>query len=74
MCRVEAQLMSAMLPSKVKKICSGDHHLVMLTTDGKIYTCGNGEMGQLGREFDNVEKRTTRSTANAQNVPTKGTK
>ena len=33
----------------VVKICSGNSHLVLLTQAGHIYTCGNGESGQLGR-------------------------
>ncbi|XP_063300521.1 regulator of chromosome condensation [Pelobates fuscus] len=33
----------------VIKIASGNDHLVMLTSDGDIYTSGCGEQGQLGR-------------------------
>lgn len=33
----------------VVKIASGADHLVMLTNQGYIYTCGNAEQGQLGR-------------------------
>jgi len=33
----------------VSKIASGNNHLVMLTVDGDILTCGNAEQGQLGR-------------------------
>jgi len=33
----------------IKKICSGEHHMAMLTVDGEIYSFGNAEQGQLGR-------------------------
>jgi len=33
----------------VKKIISGGDHLVMLTSEGDIFTMGNSEQGQLGR-------------------------
>uniref|UniRef100_A0A8C2TX06 Regulator of chromosome condensation 1 n=1 Tax=Coturnix japonica TaxID=93934 RepID=A0A8C2TX06_COTJA len=33
----------------VVKIASGNDHLVMLTVDGELFTCGCGEQGQLGR-------------------------
>jgi len=40
----------AILPgTQVVKISSGSDHLVMLTTEGDIYSMGNGEQGQLGR-------------------------
>lgn len=32
----------------IKKFDSGDNHHIMLTTDGKVYTRGNGGGGQLG--------------------------
>uniref|UniRef100_A0A8C3GLB3 RCC1-like domain-containing protein n=1 Tax=Cairina moschata TaxID=8855 RepID=A0A8C3GLB3_CAIMO len=37
------------LSSPVVKIVSGNDHLVMLTMDGDLFTCGCGEQGQLGR-------------------------
>ncbi|GAB6029938.1 Regulator of chromosome condensation [Chamberlinius hualienensis] len=37
------------LAEKVTQIASGSDHLVMLTEAGDIYTCGNGQQGQLGR-------------------------
>ncbi|NXJ71359.1 RCC1 protein, partial [Rostratula benghalensis] len=37
------------LSSPVVKIVSGNDHLVMLTVDGDLFTCGCGEQGQLGR-------------------------
>nr|XP_014351794.1 PREDICTED: regulator of chromosome condensation-like [Latimeria chalumnae] len=33
----------------VVKIASGNDHLVMLTANGNLYTCGCGDQGQLGR-------------------------
>ncbi|GLH11838.1 Regulator of chromosome condensation [Gryllus bimaculatus] len=33
----------------VVKIASGSDHLVMLTNEGQLFTCGCGEQGQLGR-------------------------
>lgn len=33
----------------VAKVASGNDHLVMLTSDGQLFTCGCGEQGQLGR-------------------------
>ncbi|XP_040835640.1 regulator of chromosome condensation isoform X1 [Ochotona curzoniae] len=37
------------LDAPVVKVASGNDHLVMLTTDGDLYTLGCGEQGQLGR-------------------------
>ncbi|XP_060061692.1 regulator of chromosome condensation isoform X5 [Erinaceus europaeus] len=37
------------LSMPVVKVASGNDHLVMLTTDGDLYTLGCGEQGQLGR-------------------------
>lgn len=37
------------LDMPVVKIVSGNDHLVMLTVDGDLFTCGCGEQGQLGR-------------------------
>ncbi|KAL6053277.1 hypothetical protein STEG23_009372, partial [Scotinomys teguina] len=37
------------LDMPVVKVASGNDHLVMLTTDGDLYTLGCGEQGQLGR-------------------------
>ncbi|XP_041319144.1 regulator of chromosome condensation isoform X2 [Pyrgilauda ruficollis] len=37
------------LNAPVVKIVSGNDHLVMLTVDGDLFTCGCGEQGQLGR-------------------------
>ncbi|XP_047105720.1 regulator of chromosome condensation isoform X2 [Schistocerca piceifrons] len=42
------------------KIASGADHLVMLTNDGHIYTCGCGEQGQLGRVSERAANRSCR--------------
>lgn len=39
---------------EVVKIASGADHLVMLTSNGHIYTCGCAEQGQLGRLSERV--------------------
>lgn len=33
----------------IVKIASGSDHLSCLSNEGIVYTCGNGEAGQLGR-------------------------
>ena len=33
----------------IVKIASGSDHLSCLSNEGSVYTCGNGEVGQLGR-------------------------
>lgn len=42
------------------KIASGAHHLVMLSEDGELYTCGCGEQGQLGRVTERSANRDRR--------------
>jgi len=42
----------------ILKICSGNDHLAMLGEDGRVYTCGDGQQGQLGRR---IPRRSTRS-------------
>ncbi|KAF4529590.1 hypothetical protein B566_EDAN017939 [Ephemera danica] len=50
-----------LLPEKkVAKISSGDDHLILLTVDGLVYTCGNPESGQLGRLSQRFATRETR--------------
>jgi alpha-tubulin suppressor-like RCC1 family protein len=57
------EFISANIIHKIRKIASGDHHLVMLSDDDKIYTCGTGEQGQLGRTYqaEDAERRVTRA-------------
>lgn len=50
-----------MLPNvKIVKIASGNDHLVLLSENGHIYTCGCGEQGQLGRVAARTASRNTR--------------
>lgn len=50
-----------MLPNiKVMKIASGADHLVLLSENGRIYTCGCAEQGQLGRVAARTASRNTR--------------
>lgn len=50
-----------MLPNvKVVKIASGNDHLVLLSENGHVYTCGCGEQGQLGRVAERSSNRNTR--------------
>lgn len=60
---------SEKLPSQIKldedipivKIASGENHLVLLTENGTVYTCGNGEQGQLGRCSERTSVRNANS-------------
>jgi alpha-tubulin suppressor-like RCC1 family protein len=63
-CRVNPTLLSGKIFRKISKIVSGDNHLVMVSEGGKIYTCGAGEQGQLGRTYKQYEeyRRVTRSS------------
>lgn len=45
----------------VTKIASGNNHLVMLSYDGHVYTCGCGEAGQLGRIAEVFANRDSRN-------------
>ena len=38
----------------VVQIACGNDHVLVLTTEGSVYTHGNGEEGQLGRSVLNV--------------------
>lgn len=55
--------------SKVVKIASGGDHLVMLTADGLVYTCGCGEQGQLGRLYERTASRESRQGLNQLLLP-----
>ena len=37
------------LEPKIVKVASGTNHVVALSSDGDVYTLGDGECGQLGR-------------------------
>ncbi|CAL1611473.1 unnamed protein product [Knipowitschia caucasica] len=45
------------LAEPVVKIASGNDHLVMLTLDGNLFTCGCAEQGQLGRVPEHFSNR-----------------
>lgn len=38
-----------LLLAHLPRLPAGNDHLVMLTMDGDLFTCGCGEQGQLGR-------------------------
>jgi alpha-tubulin suppressor-like RCC1 family protein len=42
--------------SRLKKVASGAHHTLALTTDGKIYAWGDPESGKLGRNLTTRNK------------------
>lgn len=46
--------------ARVIKIASGADHLVMLTANGHVFTCGCGEQGQLGRLSERAASRSSR--------------
>ena len=39
-----------LVPSKVKEIVCGWNHTAFLTVEGTVYTCGNNDFGQLGKD------------------------
>ncbi|XP_076245491.1 regulator of chromosome condensation 1 isoform X2 [Calliopsis andreniformis] len=45
---------------KIVKIASGADHLVLLNENGRVYTCGCAEQGQLGRVAGRSASRNTR--------------
>ncbi|KAF7661414.1 hypothetical protein LDENG_00262460 [Lucifuga dentata] len=45
------------ITERVVKIVSGNDHLVMVTVDGKLYTSGCAEQGQLGRVPEHFSMR-----------------
>ena len=45
----------------VTMIASGNNHLALLTNSGKLYTCGCGESGQLGRLAEMFATRDSRN-------------
>lgn len=50
-----------LLPEKtITKIASGADHLVLLTSEGDVYTCGCAEQGQLGRVSNRFSSRESR--------------
>lgn len=45
----------------VVKVSSGYHHLAMLTEDGRVFTSGCGEIGELGRIAEVFANRSSRN-------------
>ncbi|XP_042227472.1 regulator of chromosome condensation-like [Homarus americanus] len=43
------------------KVSSGNNHLVLLAHDGRVFTCGCGEAGQLGRIAEAFANRDSRN-------------
>ncbi|CAL8097146.1 unnamed protein product [Calicophoron daubneyi] len=50
--------------ARIIKIASGQDHLVLLTDDGRLYTMGCGEQGQLGRIAERFARTGGRSGMN----------
>ncbi|XP_050562405.1 probable E3 ubiquitin-protein ligase HERC3 isoform X1 [Spodoptera frugiperda] len=42
----------------IKAVAAGEFHTMYLTNSGHLYSCGNNEVGQLGRHTDNREGKT----------------
>uniref|UniRef100_A0A0P4WC77 RCC1-like domain-containing protein n=1 Tax=Scylla olivacea TaxID=85551 RepID=A0A0P4WC77_SCYOL len=45
----------------VIKVSSGNNHLALLSQDGQVFTCGCGEIGQLGRIAEVFASRSSRN-------------
>ncbi|KAG0717378.1 Regulator of chromosome condensation [Chionoecetes opilio] len=45
----------------VIKVSSGNNHLALLSQDGRVFTCGCGEIGQLGRIAEVFATRSSRN-------------
>ncbi|KAG7307788.1 hypothetical protein JYU34_006381 [Plutella xylostella] len=41
--------------SHIKSVSAGEFHVLYLTSQGRLYSCGNNEVGQLGRSAQNSE-------------------
>lgn len=39
----------------VKSVAAGEFHSLYLTNSGHLYSCGNNDVGQLGRHTDHKE-------------------
>ncbi|GBP76331.1 E3 ISG15--protein ligase Herc6, partial [Eumeta japonica] len=38
--------------NRIRSVAAGEFHVLYLTTQGKLYSCGNNEVGQLGWQSD----------------------
>ncbi|CAF0927463.1 unnamed protein product, partial [Didymodactylos carnosus] len=47
--QIESDPIKIHLPEKIIKIASGHDFVLFLSETGQVYSCGNGETGQLGR-------------------------
>lgn len=45
----------------IVKVSSGNNHLALLAQDGRVFTCGCGESGQLGRIAEVFATRSSRN-------------
>jgi len=51
------------IPKRAISIAAGGHHSVVLTSDGEVYTFGNHQKGQLGREASPDEIQSSSSAS-----------
>lgn len=65
----QAGVQHVKLPSAATHIAAGSNHTVALTSKGEVYTFGNHQKGQLGRE---VPQSTVLETTQASNSPNTG--
>ena len=55
--KIEKTPVKVLVETHVEKIVSGADHLVMLTSEGDLWTMGNSEQGQLGRVGEKFSQR-----------------
>ena len=47
------------IPTNISKVSAGSYHSMFLTNDGKVFTCGKNDDGQLGQNDTNDRNRPT---------------